>query len=403
LLVVAILRKHTGTRGETNIEVFFDLVYAFAITQLSSRFLLGHLSIEGALQAVLLLAMIWLGWSYTMWLTNWLDPGHISVRLLLLALMLTSLVFSSGIPDAFGARGLAVGGAYAAMQIGRSVFAVVALRGDKLQRNFERILAWCVVSGTLAIIGGLQHGLAREVLWLLAVSVDMAGSATGFFVPGLGRSTTKDWSIDGQHIAERCQSFVLIAIGESIVVIGAGLASGPNIGLRELAAIVVAFAGSVGLWWVYFDRSAEVAQSVIARHPNPGSLGRSAYHSIHPIMIGGIVAIAAGDHAIVSHPDSSAGVATALMLAGGSALFLAGHALFKVTVWNVTPWSRVVAIAVLLAFIPIAAGLPDLVVGAVAAGIVIAVAISDPFLSQRHERSVHAAKNSRSPAAAKNR
>jgi low temperature requirement protein LtrA len=403
LLVVAILRKHTGTRGETNIEVFFDLVYAFAITQLSSRFLLGHLSIEGALQAVLLLAMIWLGWSYTMWLTNWLDPGHISVRLLLLALMLTSLVFSSGIPDAFGARGLAVGGAYAAIQIGRSVFAVVALRGDKLQRNFERILAWCVVSGTLAIIGGLQHGLAREVLWLLAVSVDMAGSATGFFVPGLGRSTTKDWSIDGQHIAERCQSFVLIAIGESIVVIGAGLASGPNIGLRELAAIVVAFAGSVGLWWVYFDRSAEVAQSVIARHPNPGSLGRSAYHSIHPIMIGGIVAIAAGDHAIVSHPDSSAGVATALMLAGGSALFLAGHALFKVTVWNVTPWSRVVAIAVLLAFIPIAAGLPDLVVGAVAAGIVIAVAISDPFLSQRHERSVHAAKNSRSPAAAKNR
>jgi len=400
---VAILRKHTGTRGETNIEVFFDLVYAFAITQLSSRFLLGHLNIEGALQAVLLLAMIWLGWSYTMWLTNWLDPGHISVRLLLLALMLTSLAFSSGIPDAFGARGLAVGGAYAAMQIGRSVFAVAALRGDKLQRNFERILAWCVVSGTLAIIGGLQHGLAREVLWLLAVSVDMAGSATGFFVPGLGRSTTKDWSIDGQHIAERCQSFVLIAIGESIVVIGVGLASGPNIGLRELAAIVVAFAGSVGLWWVYFDRSAEVAQSVIARHPNPGSLGRSAYHSIHPIMIGGIVAIAAGDHAIVSHPDSSAGVATALMLAGGSALFLAGHALFKVTVWNVTPWSRVVAIAVLLAFIPIAAGLPDLVVGAVAAGVVIAVAISDPFLSQRHERSVHAAKNSRSPAAAKNR
>lgn len=400
---MAILRKHTGTRGETNIEVFFDLVYAFAITQLSSRFLLDHLSIEGALQAVLLLAMIWLGWSYTMWLTNWLDPGHISVRLLLLALMLTSLAFSSGIPDAFGARGLAVGGAYAAMQIGRSVFAVAALRGDKLQRNFERILAWCVVSGTLAIIGGLQHGLAREVLWLLAVSVDMAGSATGFFVPGLGRSTTKDWSIDGQHIAERCQSFVLIAIGESIVVIGAGLASGPNIGLRELAAIVVAFAGSVGLWWVYFDRSAEVAQSVIARHPNPGSLGRSAYHSIHPIMIGGIVAIAAGDHAIVSHPDSSAGVATALMLAGGSALFLAGHALFKVTVWNVTPWSRVVAIAVLLAFIPIAAGLPDLVVGAVAAGVVIAVAISDPFLSQRHERSVHAAKNSRSPAAAKNR
>ena len=400
---MAILRKHTDTRGETNIEVFFDLVYAFAITQLSSRFLLDHLSLDGALQTVLLLAMVWLGWSYTMWLTNWLDPGNISVRLLLLALMLASLVFSSGIPDAFGARGLAVGGAYAAMQIGRSAFAVIALRGDKLQRNFERILVWSAVSGTLAIAGGLQHGLSREILWLLAVGVDMAGSASGFFVPGLGRSTTRDWNIDGQHMAQRCQSFVLIALGESIVIIGAGLANGPNIGLRELGAIVVAFVGTVGIWWVYFDRSAEVAENVLARHPNPGSLGRSAYHSIHPIMIGGIVAIAAGDHAIVSHPDSSAGIATALMLAGGSALFLAGHALFKVTVWNVTPWSRMVAIAALLAFIPVATALPDLVVGAVAAGVVLAVAITDPFLSERHERSVHTAKNPRSPAAAKNR
>jgi low temperature requirement protein LtrA len=107
-------------------------------------------------------------------------------------------------------------------------------------------------------------------------------------------------------MAARCQSFVLIALGESIVVIGAGLASGPSIGLRELAAIVVAFAGTVGLWWVYFDRAAEVAESILARHPDPASLGRTAYHTIHPVMIGGIVAVAAGDHAIVSRPDSSA-------------------------------------------------------------------------------------------------
>lgn len=397
------LRKHTGTRGETNIEVFFDLVYAFAITQLSSNFLLEHQSLEGALQTVLLLAMVWLGWAYTMWLTNWLDPGHISVRLLLFALMLASLVFSAGIPDAFGARGLEIGGAYAAMQIGRSLFAVIVLRGDKLQVSYERILVWCVVSGTLAIAGGLAHGAMRELLWLLAVGVDLGGSVAGFYVPGLGRSMTRDWNIEGHHMAARCQSFVLIALGESIVVIGAGLASGPNVGFRELAAILIAFAGSAGIWWVYFDRTAEVAEHILARHPDPASLGRTAYHTIHPVMIGGIVAIAAGDHAIVSHPDSSAGLATALMLAGGSALFLAGHALFKLTVWNLLSWSRVVAIALLLAFIPVAAALPDLVVGAVAAGVVIAVAISDPFLSQRHERSVSAAKNRRSPAAAKNR
>ncbi|HEY8813480.1 MAG TPA: low temperature requirement protein A, partial [Candidatus Dormibacteraeota bacterium] len=201
---------------------------------------------------------------------------------------------------------------------------------------------------------------------------------------------------------ERCQSFVLIAIGESIVVIGAGLASGPSIGPRELAAILVAFAGSVGLWWVYFDRTAAVAEAILATHPDPGRLGRSAYHTIHPVMIGGVVAIAAGDHAIVSHPDASAGIASALMLVGGSALFLTGHALFKLTVWNIVSWSRVVAVAVLLVFIPIAAALPDLVVGAVAATIVLAVAASDPFLSRRHERSVHAARK-HTQTAAKNR
>jgi low temperature requirement protein LtrA len=400
---VPVLRKHTGTRGETNIEVFFDLVYAFAITQLSSHYLLEHQSLEGALQTVLLLAMVWLGWAYTMWLTNWLDPGHISVRLLLFALMLVSLVFSAGIPDAFGARGLEIGGAYAAMQIGRSLFAVIVLRGEKLQLNYERILVWCIASGALAIAGGLQHGLTREVLWLAAVGVDLAGGFAGFYVPGLGRSLTRDWNIEGHHMAERCQSFVLIALGESIVVIGAGLSSGPNIGLRELAAIVVAFAGSIGLWWMYFDRTAAVAEAILARHPDPGSLGRTAYHMIHPVMIGGIVIIAAGDHAIVTHPASSAGLATALMLAGGSALFLAGHAMFKLTVWNVVSWSRVVAVAVLLAFVPIAAGLPDLVVGAAAAAVVLAVALTDPFLSRRHERSVNAARNRRTPAAAKNR
>jgi low temperature requirement protein LtrA len=400
---VPILRKHTGNRGETHVEVFFDLVYAFTITQLSSRFLLEHLTIEGALQTVLLLAMVWLGWSYTMWLTNWLDPGHLAVRLLLFALMLISLLLSAGIPDAFGARGLAVGGAYAAMQIGLSLFAVIALRGEKTQLNFERILVWSIVGGGLAIVGGLENGLMREILWLAAVALNMGGSAVGFYVPGLGHSDTRDWNVEGHHMAQRCQSFVLIALGESIVVIGAGLASGPKVGLRELAAIVVAFAGTAGLWWVYFDRSAEVAESVLARHPDPGSLGRSAYHTIHPVMIGGIVAIAAGDHAIVSHPEAAAGLWTALLLAGGSAIFLAGHAMFKMTVWDVMPWSRLAAIAVLLAFIPIASALPDLVVGSIAAAVVLAVAVTDPFLSKRDERTTRPARAARPAAAAKNR
>jgi hypothetical protein len=165
------------------VELFFDLVYVFAVTQLS-RYLLDHRTIAGALQTGLLLVMVWLLWVYTTWVTNWLDPEQIAVRLLLLGLVLVSLVMSAALPEAFGPRGLVVGCAYAVTQIGRSTFTVIALRGRPLQRNFQRILSWCLVSGALAIIGGIEAGQARELLWVGAVGVDLLGGAAGFYTPG---------------------------------------------------------------------------------------------------------------------------------------------------------------------------------------------------------------------------
>jgi len=144
----------------------------------------------------------------------------LAVRLLLIVLMLVSLAMSAALPRAFGDLGLAVGAAYAIQQIGRSVFVVLALRGHPLQRNYQRILAWCAVSSALAVGGGLAHGTARDALWVAAVGVDLVGGAVGFYTPGLGRSRTSDWTIEGGHFAERCQAFILIAIGESIVVTG---------------------------------------------------------------------------------------------------------------------------------------------------------------------------------------
>lgn len=166
----------------TNIELFFDLVFVFAVTQLSHT-LLGHLSVEGVLQSALLLAMVWLLWVYTTWVTNSLDPERLPVRLLLLGLMLVSLVLSAALPNAFAQGGLVIGAAYAVMQVGRCAFAVAGLRGDRLQRNYERILAWCIASGLIAILGGLAQERARELLWLLAVAVDLLGGAVGFYTP----------------------------------------------------------------------------------------------------------------------------------------------------------------------------------------------------------------------------
>jgi low temperature requirement protein LtrA len=371
-----LMRPRTGSERVTNVELFFDLVYVFAVTQLS-HYLLSHATVAGALRTGLLLVMVWLVWAYTTWVTNWLDPERIAVRLLLLALVPASLVMSAFLPEAFGPRGLAVGCAYAGMQVGRSAFAVVALRGQPLQRNYERILAWCLVSGALAVAGGLAAGHARELLWAGAVGVDLLGGLAGFYTPGLGRSSTADWTIEGGHFAERCQAFILIALGESIVVIGATLSGLPRITGAEIGAFAVAFIGTIGLWWLYFDRSAEEGARVIAASSDPGRLGRSAYHFIHPFMVGGIIAVAAGDEVVLSHPDAVGEVRVAWLVLGGTALFIAGHAAYKASLWRHISWPRIAAVVVLALLALLAPHVSALVLGACAAAVVVAVAAVD--------------------------
>jgi low temperature requirement protein LtrA len=329
-----------------------------------------------------LLGLVWLAWVYTTWVTNWLDPELIPTRIMLLLLMLASLVMSAGLPNAFGDRGLAVGGAYAAMQIGRSAYTVVALRGEQLQRNFERILCWCLVSGGLAVAGGLVDGHAREVLWLAAIAVDFLGGALGFRTPGLGRSTTQDWTVEGTHFAERCQAFILIALGESIVITGATFAEQSG-DAATVAAFVVAFVGAVSFWWLYFDRAAEDSTRVIAESADPGRLGRSAYHMVHPVMIAGIVVTAAADEEVLLHPSEPAEVAVRWLVLGGTALFVAGHALFKAVVWRIVPWSRIAVIVVLGLLAFLAPHVSALTLSACVVLLLVALAMADRVHGRR--------------------
>jgi low temperature requirement protein LtrA len=376
-----LLRERAGAARVTNVELFFDLVYAFAVTQLSHH-LLHRATIAGAAQTAVLLAMVWLAWAYTAWVTNWLDPERFPVRLLLLVLALVSLVMSAALPVAFGRFGLVVGGAYAVMQIGRSLFMVIVLRGQPLQANFQRILAWCLVSGALAVAGGIVTGPARGWLWLAAVAVDTLGGVVGFYTPGLGRSATTEWTIEGGHLAERCQAFILIALGESVVIIGATLSGlfATTVTWAEVAAFGTAVIGSVGLWWLYFDRSASEAAEVIAASADPGRMGRTAYHLIHPVMVAGIIVVAAGDEVVLSEPGATGVASTAWLVLGGSALFIAGHAAFKFAVWRVVSWSRVAAIVVLGLLGFAAPALPALALGVCAAAVITGVAVADHWV-----------------------
>lgn len=372
----SLLRVRSGAERVTNIELFFDLVYVFAITQLSHH-LLSQPTWEGAGQTLLLLTAVWLAWVYTAAATNYLDPERMQMRLLLLALMLLSLVMSAALPTAFGTGALVVAGAYATIQVGRTLFVIVALRGEVLRRTFERVLPWYVVISCLWLLGAFGPTHVRELVWALAIAVDLLGGAVGYYTPGLGRSRTWDWTIEGNHFAERCQAFILIALGESIVVIGATLSGLHTLTGSAVAAFVVAFIGSAALWWIYFDRSAEAGARRIAASHDPGRLGRSAYVFIHPIMVAGIIVAAAADDEVLAHPLAVGDAATTWMVLGGAALFLAGHALFIAVVWRVTPWSRIAAIIVLALMGLLAPRVPALALGICAVTVVVGVSATD--------------------------
>lgn len=368
-----------GDGRVTQIELFYDLVYVFAVTQLS-HFLVTHRSVEGAIETAVVLAMVWQVWVYTTWMTNYLNPNRQAVRLTLVVLMLGSLVMASAIPFAFSTRALVIAIVYVAMQVGRSVFIIWAVSGHRLRWVFYRAGAWSVFAAAPMLCGVLVHGYARAGLWALAVAIELVGAAIGFALPLLGRSATSDWTISGTHFAERCQAFVLIALGESIVVVGARLSSlvgGSDASLARYVAFAVAFAGAVALWWVYFDRAAGDSAERIGESDDPGRLGRNAFHWVHPLIVAGIIVTAAADELVLASPGARGRITIAWLTVGGVALFLGGHAIFKAIVWRVVSWPRVVAVAVLFALLLLAPHVTALTLGVVVLAVVIAVTVAD--------------------------
>lgn len=387
--------RSPGDRGQvTFVELFFDLIYVLAVTQLT-HLLLSHLSWLGVLQTLLLLLAIWWAWVDTAWVTNWFDPNQLGVRLMLVVLMLLSLIVSASLPEAYGERGIWVAGAYAAIQVGRNVFVVLALsrRGSgvagrsaaqehqrlMLRTNFQRLLVWKSASSALWVAGGLCHGSARLTIWVVAVVIEYLTPISGFYVPGLGRSTPAEWPVNGRHLAERGQLFILIALGESILITGTVFGARPA-GVQHLLAFVVSFLGSVALWWLYFDRSAEAASATIDQSENPGQIGRSAYTYFQLPIVAGIIVAAVGDDLVIAHPVGHSSAVTITTVLGGPALFLVGHALFKHSVFGGVSVPRLVAIAALAALVPVGLLVSPLVLSALATLVVAGVGVWDARL-----------------------
>ncbi len=315
----------------TYAELFFDLVFVFAVTQISHT-LLGRFTPLGALQTTLLFLAVWWVWVYTSWITNWLNPERTPVRVLLFSLMLGGLVLSTSIPKAFESRGLWFAIAYAAMQVGKTVFLWVSTPPARTlaRMNAVRITAWLALSAIFWIAGGFADGHQRLILWAVALAIEYISPAVRFWIPKYGGSSVADWVVEGGHMAERCAGFIIIALGESIVVTGATFADLAWT-TETVVAFVSAFIGALAMWWIYFHKGAEAGSEQISKSSEPGRLARLAYTYLHMPIVAGIILSAVADELVLTHPADHSDLKTVLSAIGGPLLFLIGTILFKHT------------------------------------------------------------------------
>ena len=358
----------------TFVELFFDLVFVFAITQLSHT-LLAHFSTLGVAQVGILMLAVWWVWVFMSWVTNWLDPERTPVRVMLFVMMIAGLLLSTSIPQAFAGRGLTFALAFVFMQVGRSVFFIVAVPKSETghRRNFQRIAIWLSVSGVFWIAGGLADPATRLWLWLIALAVEYAGPAMRFRTPGLGASSMRDWDVEGGHMAERCALFIIIALGESIVVTGATFAEAVWT-VTTVSAFVVALVGSIAMWWVYFHLGAEAGSEHISQSSDSGRLARLAYTYLHLPVVAGIVVSAVGDELLLAHPGGHVGAKETLSIVGGPLLYLIGTILFKHAIRGIYQLSHLVGIGLFVALIPFASRFTPLSLAAIAAAVLMIVA-----------------------------
>jgi low temperature requirement protein LtrA len=365
----------------TAVELFFDLVFVFAVTQLS-HYLIEHFSVVGAAQALLLLVAVWWVWIYTTWVTNWLNPDKLTVRVVLLLLMLPGVIGSSAIPGAFGTRGLAIALAYLSMQVGRTLFFIWAAKGyPKAARNFQRVLVWLLVGGILWIAGAFVDASRRIWFWGMALTLDFVSPWLGFRVPGLGRSFTSDWDIEGGYMAERCGLFIIIALGESILVTGLTF-SGMAWTAADVLTLIVSFTSSVSMWWLYFDTTAELGLQAISHSDDPGKLARLVYTYIHLLLVAGIIVAAVADEFVLRDPLGRADAQATVAILSSAALYLLGILLFLWAVTGRLSMAAVTGLALTLALVPAAPYLAPVVLMAASSAVLLAAALQE---SRRHQ------------------
>ncbi|MDA0160826.1 low temperature requirement protein A [Solirubrobacter ginsenosidimutans] len=372
---IAASRAPGAQRVVAPLELFFDLVYVFAIGQLAHH-LVEHVDLRTGAETVILALAVVHAWYMTAWGANWLDPDRLAVRLLLIGLMFASLLMSVAIGDAFEERAWLFVVGYLLIQVGRSAFLIVALRGRALGEHFVNVLVWELLAGLWWVGGAIAEGDARLVLWGLAVAITYAGVSTVHWLPGRGRRIDlANAEIASEHLIERFRLFFIIALGETVLTMGSAFTAAP-FDLERLLALAIGFAGTVALWWCYFERAEAIAVEAAETTERAGTIGWWGTLTLTLIVLA-LIAIAVGDEMAIAHPGDDATLGFTVLTFGGPALFVLAQAMFMRAARGHVPRSRPLALAA-LAILAIATAPLTLIAGiAAATAVLVAMAIPD--------------------------
>jgi low temperature requirement protein LtrA len=353
-------RDENGEERVTPLELFFDLIFVFAFTQVTAL-ISSDPSWAGLAKGLVVLGVLWWAWAAYAWLTNTIDPEESDVRLVVFGAMGAMLVASLAVPDVFGNDAFIFACAYAVVRIAHLALYAFAGRGDRdLMAAIGRLSVGSLVAITLLFVASALDGPAQTALWVIALACDFAGA----FIGG-GRG----WRLEAGHFAERHGLIVIIAIGETIVALGAS--STHELGLGVLTAAALGLAIAFALWWAYFDVVAIVAERKLreATGKEQLTMARDSYSYLHLPMIAGIILFAVGVKKTLADIGEPLATVPAVALCGGVALYLGAHILFRLRNVQTLNQRRLVVTLVLVALIPLALEIPALVTLALVAAL----------------------------------
>jgi low temperature requirement protein LtrA len=330
-------------------ELFFDLVFVFAMIQLSHT-LAKDFGSTALLEAAIIILALWWLWVQITWLTNMLNTEAGLVRLFLFSMMFAGVLLAIALPKAFDDQSFTFALIYSGMQVMRSLFALYVFKGVDHENSltFTRMAIWLGVSSIFWLCGGLAENLEWQIgLWAVAIGIEYAGPAVKYYFPGLKTGEHEKLHLSGEHLAERCALFVLICLGETILTTGQTATDHMNSSL-SFVVFCAAFTSTVLMWWIYFHHGQEKASEKAEESAEPEKIAQTLFNYGHLPIVAGIILTAVGEDFSLSHSYEHSTWRESLAIVGGPILFLAGNIGVKIAASYVRPISHFVGIGVLI-------------------------------------------------------